>query len=97
MIPVVLGNLPSRAGIADYLLSPYLIASRVQLSVWVMFANYAFGYLFGFVGLSLRCRSPPDASSSVFAIGNICSRPDAGRLPAAKIPPRARMAEVGSE
>jgi predicted PurR-regulated permease PerM len=33
-------------------LSPYLIASRVQLNpVWIMFAIAAFGYLFGFVGL----------------------------------------------
>jgi len=38
--------------IADYVLAPYLIASRVHLNpVWVMFAIAAFGYLFGFVGL----------------------------------------------
>jgi predicted PurR-regulated permease PerM len=38
--------------LADYVLSPYLVGRRVNLSpVWVMFALFAFGYLFGFVGL----------------------------------------------
>jgi predicted PurR-regulated permease PerM len=38
--------------LADYVLSPYLVGRRVRLSpVWVMFALFAFGYLFGFVGL----------------------------------------------
>ena len=52
LIPVVLGIFLAGQGIAHYVLSPYLIASRVQLSpVWIMFAIAAFGYLFGFVGL----------------------------------------------
>jgi predicted PurR-regulated permease PerM len=38
--------------IADYVLAPYLVGRRVNLSpVWVMFALFACGYLFGFVGL----------------------------------------------
>ncbi len=38
--------------VADYFLSPYLIGRRVNLNpVWLMFALFAFGYLFGFVGL----------------------------------------------
>jgi predicted PurR-regulated permease PerM len=38
--------------LADYVLSPYLVGRRVNLNpVWVMFALFAFGYLFGFVGL----------------------------------------------
>jgi predicted PurR-regulated permease PerM len=38
--------------LADYALAPYLVGRRVHLnSVWVMFALFAFGYLFGFVGL----------------------------------------------
>jgi predicted PurR-regulated permease PerM len=38
--------------ISDYVLSPYLVGRRVHLNpVWVMFALFAFGYLFGFVGL----------------------------------------------
>jgi predicted PurR-regulated permease PerM len=38
--------------LADYVLSPYFVGRRVHLSpVWVMFALFAFGYLFGFVGL----------------------------------------------
>jgi predicted PurR-regulated permease PerM len=38
--------------LADYVLSPYFAGRRVNLNpVWVMFALFAFGYLFGFVGL----------------------------------------------
>ena len=38
--------------LADYLLAPYLVGRRVNLNpVWLMFALFAFGYLFGFVGL----------------------------------------------
>jgi predicted PurR-regulated permease PerM len=38
--------------LADYVLSPRIIGSRVKLNpVWLMFALFAFGYLFGFVGL----------------------------------------------
>jgi predicted PurR-regulated permease PerM len=38
--------------LADYALSPYLIGRRVNLNpVWLLFALFAFGYLFGFVGL----------------------------------------------
>lgn len=37
---------------SDYVLSPHLVGRRVHLNpVWVMFALFAFGYLFGFVGL----------------------------------------------
>lgn len=36
----------------DYVLSPYLIGQRIHLSpVWILFALFAFGYLFGFLGL----------------------------------------------
>jgi predicted PurR-regulated permease PerM len=38
--------------VADYVLSPYFVGRRVNLSpVWLLFALFAFGYLFGFVGL----------------------------------------------
>jgi len=38
--------------LADYVLSPYFVGRRVNLNpVWVMFALFAFGYLFGFFGL----------------------------------------------
>ena len=38
--------------LADYVLSPYLVGRRVNLNpVWILFALFAFGYLFGFVGL----------------------------------------------
>ena len=38
--------------LSDYVLAPYLIGRRVHLNpVWVMFALFAFGYLFGFIGL----------------------------------------------
>jgi predicted PurR-regulated permease PerM len=39
-------------GVADYLLSPNLVGRRVNLNpVWLMFSLFAFGYLFGFIGL----------------------------------------------
>jgi predicted PurR-regulated permease PerM len=38
--------------LSDYVLAPYLVGRRVHLNpVWIMFALFAFGYLFGFVGL----------------------------------------------
>ena len=38
--------------LADYLLSPYFVGRSVNLHpVWLMFALFAFGYLFGFPGL----------------------------------------------
>jgi predicted PurR-regulated permease PerM len=49
LIPVIffVGQL-----LADYVLSPYLVGRRVNLNpVWLLFALFAFGYLFGFVGL----------------------------------------------
>jgi predicted PurR-regulated permease PerM len=37
---------------ADYMLAPYLVGPRVKLNpVWLMFAMFAFGSLFGIVGL----------------------------------------------
>jgi predicted PurR-regulated permease PerM len=40
--------------IADYVLSPYLVGRRVNLHpVWMIFALFAFGYVFGFLGLLL--------------------------------------------
>jgi predicted PurR-regulated permease PerM len=40
--------------IADYVLSPYLVGRRVNLHpVRMIFALFAFGYVFGFVGLLL--------------------------------------------
>lgn len=39
---------------SDYVLSPRVIGRRVQLNpVWMMFALFAFGWLFGFVGVLL--------------------------------------------
>jgi predicted PurR-regulated permease PerM len=38
--------------LADYVLSPRIIGRRVNLNpVWLMFSLFAFGYLFGIVGL----------------------------------------------
>ena len=52
LISVVVGIFVVGQAIADYVLAPYLIASRIHLNpVWVIFAIAAFGYLFGFVGL----------------------------------------------
>src|SRR5579862_3684091 len=38
--------------LSDYVLAPYLVGRRVHLNpVWMMFSLFAFGYLFGFVGV----------------------------------------------
>jgi predicted PurR-regulated permease PerM len=38
--------------LSDYVLAPYLVGRRVHLNpVWMMFALFAFGHLFGFVGV----------------------------------------------
>jgi hypothetical protein len=55
--------------VADYILAPYLVGRRVHLNpLWMMFAMFAFGYLFGFVGpppsacrCALRCVSVTQA------------------------------------
>ena len=40
--------------LADYVLAPILVGSKVHLNpVWLMFALFSFGYLFGFIGLLL--------------------------------------------
>ena len=53
-IPIVIAIFVCGQAIADYVLAPYLVASRIHLNpVWVMFAIAAFGYLFGLVGLIL--------------------------------------------
>jgi predicted PurR-regulated permease PerM len=40
--------------LGDYMLAPYLVSRRVHLNpVWVIFALYVFGYLFGFAGLMI--------------------------------------------
>jgi predicted PurR-regulated permease PerM len=91
MIPVVLGIFLAGQAIADYVLSPYLIASRVQLNpVWIMFAIAAFGYLFGFVGLLIAV--PLAAAIGViirFAIRqHLFNPPEAANMPAPVPPPR---------
>ena len=38
--------------LADYLLAPIFVGNKVHLNpVWLMFALFSFGYLFGFIGL----------------------------------------------
>ncbi|SEF01705.1 Predicted PurR-regulated permease PerM [Rhizobiales bacterium GAS188] len=49
---IVVGIFLVGQSLADYVLSPYFVGRRVNLNpVWLMFALFAFGYLFGFVGL----------------------------------------------
>lgn len=52
MIPVVAAVFIVGQLVADYVLAPTLIGSRIKLDpVWMLFAIAAFGALFGFVGL----------------------------------------------
>jgi predicted PurR-regulated permease PerM len=68
--------------ISDYVLSPRIIGERVRLNpVWLMFALFAFGWLFGFVGLLIAV--PLGASIGVvlrFAMRHL-EIPDASSRP----------------
>ncbi|MEZ0168702.1 AI-2E family transporter [Microvirga sp. TS319] len=70
--------------LADYVLSPRIIGSRVKLNpVWLIFALFAFGYLFGFVGLLVAI--PLAASLGVilrFAMQRSLASPDPDAMPA---------------
>jgi hypothetical protein len=47
-----------RQSLADYVLAPHLVGRRVHLNpVWVMFALYAFGYLFEFLLIAVPLAS----------------------------------------
>jgi predicted PurR-regulated permease PerM len=63
--------------IEGYILQPKLVGERVHLHpVWLMFALFAFGYLFGFVGLLLAV--PLAAAAGVlvrFALRQYLSSP----------------------
>ena len=49
---LVLGIFFVGQSLADYVLAPLLVGNKVHLNpVWLIFALFAFGYLFGFVGL----------------------------------------------
>jgi len=51
-ILLVLGIFLVGQSLSDYVLAPYFVGNRVHLNpVWLMFALFSFGYLFGFVGL----------------------------------------------
>jgi predicted PurR-regulated permease PerM len=51
-ILIVLGIFIIGQSVADYALAPFLVGSKVHLNpVWLIFALFSFGYLFGFVGL----------------------------------------------
>jgi predicted PurR-regulated permease PerM len=77
--------------LADYVLAPYLVGRRVRLSpVWVMFSLFAFGYLFGFVGLLIAV--PLAAAIGVlmrFALRQYYASPLYAAVPAA--PPLRQM------
>ena len=51
-ILIVLGIFFVGQSLADYVLAPVLVAGKVHLNpVWLLFALFSFGYLFGFLGL----------------------------------------------
>lgn len=53
-VAVVAGIFVVGEMLADYVLSPRIIGTRVKLHpVWMMFAMFAFGWLFGFMGVLL--------------------------------------------
>jgi predicted PurR-regulated permease PerM len=74
--------------LSDYVLAPHLVGRRVHLSpVWVMFALFAFGYLFGFLGLLIAV--PVSAAIGVlmrFAIQQYYASPFYAPAPALSAP-----------
>jgi predicted PurR-regulated permease PerM len=93
-IPVVVIVVIFAAGqfIEGNFLSPYLVGNRVGLHpVWLMFALFAFGYLFGFVGLLLAV--PLAAAAGVlvrFALQQYLSSPLYLGVPTGETPPPPR-------
>jgi predicted PurR-regulated permease PerM len=83
--------------VADYVLSPYLVSRRVNLNpVWVMFALFAFGYLFGFVGLLIAV--PLAAAIGVlmrFALRHYYASPIYAAMPAASTTDEGKSARSG--
>jgi predicted PurR-regulated permease PerM len=73
--------------LGDYVLSPYFVGRRVNLNpVWVMFALFAFGYLFGFTGLLIAV--PLAAAIGVlmrFALKNYYASPIYADMPTASM------------
>jgi predicted PurR-regulated permease PerM len=71
--------------VADYVLAPRIIGRRVKLNpVWLMFSLFAFGYLFGFIGLLIAI--PLAASLGVivrFATRELLDGPEQERTPIA--------------
>ena len=49
---LILGIFLVGQGLSDYVLAPYFVGNRVHLNpVWLMFALFSFGYVFGLIGL----------------------------------------------
>ena len=68
--------------IEGYLLQPYLIGERVGLHpVWLLFALFAFGLLFGFVGLIVAIsRVRGDRRPRPLCARTVSGEPDLSRL-----------------
>ena len=79
--------------LADYALAPYFVGRRVHLNpVWLMFALFAFGYLFGFVGLLIAV--PLAAAIGVlvrFALAQYYASPLYAAAPATPATDRRRV------
>jgi predicted PurR-regulated permease PerM len=79
-------------------LAPYLVGRRIHLNpVWIMFALFAFGYLFGFVGLLIAV--PLAAAIGVllrFALRHYYASPMYQSAPPASLPAQ-RSVELSSK
>lgn len=83
-IPLVVGGIFLLGeGLADYVLSPRIIGSRVKLHpLWLMFALFAFGYLFGFVGLLIAIPAAAALATILrFAMRKAMTSPEADAEP----------------
>lgn len=85
--------------LGDYVLSPYLVGRRVHLNpVWLIFALFAFGYLFGIVGLLIavplaaairvlmRFALERYYASALYAVGPVAAATDVDAGPSSEKP-----------
>jgi predicted PurR-regulated permease PerM len=81
---VVAGIFVLGEGVADHVLSPRIIGSRVNLHpLWLMFALFAFGYLFGVIGLLIAIPLAASLGAILrFAMRHLLDSPDHGIAPA---------------
>ena len=78
--------------LADYVLAPRIIGRRVKLNpVWLMFALFAFGALFGFIGLLLAV----PLAAAIGVLLRFAIRKSGAQTVKVATPRKSRMRDIG--